>query len=568
MLPLVLRSVAVLIAVAAIIDPVVLRESAADAIVAVVPGDPVQDAALTEQVLRALDGSFTAVRGAYPGAAVTVVAGGGLPRDVDLPPVPLFSVLPTEPGVTIRRIDGPASAPLSGMIEARVLLHVLEAGPLRVQLLRDGVAADAVDVADAAPGALRVVLRTAPAGVGAVRLRVEAGRGGQSVAADHVVEVVGAPWRVLFHDGRPSWMSTFVRRTLEQDPRFATSARITTSQNIATQFGTPGSLQELSAAAYHLVVIGAPELLGQADVTALERYMRTAGGAVLLLLDRAGETPYSRLAGVTQWRTAESPAAVSLLTAESRGATLESGTRTDTTALLRTLQYMHPTVLPVGARAMVLAPGGDAVVWRAAVGQGQLFVSGALDAWRYRTDELSRFGEFWPQLAAEAAAGTPPPVGLHGDRIAAPGEWVAIEVTTVTAAQVSAAVEGTHAPPLELQPVGAELHRAEFRAPTDTGEYRIVAHAGGHTATMSLVVAANRGRASSDGGLLAALAVASGGGTITEAQLPGLPRRIQEVLRDTRAPRPWHPMRSAWWLLPFTAALAGEWLWRRRRGLP
>jgi hypothetical protein len=29
----------------------------------------------------------------------------------------------------------------------------------------------------------------------------------------------------------------------------------------------------------------------------------------------------------------------------------------------------------------------------------------------------------------------------------------------------------------------------------------------------------------------------------------------------------WHPMRSAWWIVPFVLALSGEWWLRRRRGL-
>jgi hypothetical protein len=29
----------------------------------------------------------------------------------------------------------------------------------------------------------------------------------------------------------------------------------------------------------------------------------------------------------------------------------------------------------------------------------------------------------------------------------------------------------------------------------------------------------------------------------------------------------WHPMRSAWWIIPFALALSGEWWLRRRRGL-
>jgi hypothetical protein len=48
------------------------------------------------------------------------------------------------------------------------------------------------------------------------------------------------------------------------------------------------------------------------------------------------------------------------------------------------------------------------------------------------------------------------------------------------------------------------------------------------------------------------------------------PDRLVQHLRasvrpvDTRRAR--HPLRSAWWILPFAACLGGEWFLRRRRG--
>jgi hypothetical protein len=34
------------------------------------------------------------------------------------------------------------------------------------------------------------------------------------------------------------------------------------------------------------------------------------------------------------------------------------------------------------------------------------------------------------------------------------------------------------------------------------------------------------------------------------------------------AVRPMHPMRSAWWVVPFAGLLTLEWAFRRRQGLP
>jgi hypothetical protein len=569
MLPHVLRASAMLIAVAAVVDPVIMRESTGDAVVAVLPSDPVQDADLAEQVVRALNSSFTVVRGVFPSAAATVVAGTELPRNVDLPNAPIFGVTPSEMTLAIRAVELPPSAQLNGMIEAGVSVQVHAPGPLRVQLLRDGIPADAVEVPAAPVGPLTVVLRAATGDVGAARFRVEVSRGGYVVAHDQVVDVVADSWRVLFHDGRPSWMSTFVRRTLEQDPRFETSAHVVTSQGVAMQFGTRSSLHDLMESDPHLVIVGAPELLGQPDATALERYMRTAGGTVLLLLDRAGDAPYSRLTRVTDWTTAEHSAAASLLPAASRTALTSGGDAADTMALLRSALHVFPRALPAGARAIAHTSTGDPVIWRMPVGRGELIVSGALDAWRYRTEDTSQFTEFWPRLAAEAAAGSVPPVGLHGSgATVAPEEWTFIEIISRSDNAPSARVDGADGLPVEVHRIGPQRFRAEYRAPAAEGEYRVVAEADGKTSTATLVVDANRRRAAENAGLLPALAVASGGTMVTTASLSDLPRRIQDVLRDVRQPKPWYPMRSLWWLLAFTTALAGEWLWRRRQGLP
>ena len=46
-------------------------------------------------------------------------------------------------------------------------------------------------------------------------------------------------WSVLFFDTRPSWMSTFVRRAIERDPRFVVTSRVVTSRNVSTDAGNP-----------------------------------------------------------------------------------------------------------------------------------------------------------------------------------------------------------------------------------------------------------------------------------------------------------------------------------------
>jgi hypothetical protein len=71
-----------------------------------------------------------------------------------------------------------------------------------------------------------------------------------------------------------------------------------------------------------------------------------------------------------------------------------------------------------------------------------------------------------------------------------------------------------------------------------------------------------------DRDILAALAHASGGAVLEAAAASEVPLLLQQALRTQRAPQPWRPMRSPWWILPLVAALGGEWWWRRRRALP
>ena len=58
-----------------------------------------------------------------------------------------------------------------------------------------------------------------------------------------------------------------------------------------------------------------------------------------------------------------------------------------------------------------------------------------------------------------------------------------------------------------------------------------------------------------------------GGDTISASRLGDLPGQIAAVVRPAPRAITWRPMRSPWWILPFTLALAGEWWLRRRRGL-
>jgi hypothetical protein len=67
--------------------------------------------------------------------------------------------------------------------------------------------------------------------------------------------------------------------------------------------------------------------------------------------------------------------------------------------------------------------------------------------------------------------------------------------------------------------------------------------------------------------VVSAFASSRGGFSIDASQLRDLPDRLAAAFQPVSRVETWYPMRSAWWLIPFTALLGAEWWWRRRRGL-
>jgi MoxR-like ATPase len=53
---------------------------------------------------------------------------------------------------------------------------------------------------------------------------------------------------------------------------------------------------------------------------------------------------------------------------------------------------------------------------------------------------------------------------------------------------------------------------------------------------------------------------------IEEDRAAEIVRFIRDNVQAPRGPQRRHPMRSAWWLVPFAACLSGEWWLRRRHG--
>ncbi len=587
-----LRVVALAIAVAAVIDPAITSRRSAKPVVIVSALDSVRDASLADRVSKAIGKRFTVVRSNAADAGATVIVGDGLPNAHDDYPSPAFAIAPdsTTPSVSIERVDVPTRAPADARVPvlARVRAHGANGRSLEVTLRVGTLVADRVTRRFArGDSTLTIPLSFIPAATGPSAVQVTATLSGvrESAVADAAVNVVNKRWSVLFFDPRPSWMSTFVRRAVENDARFMVTSRIVTSRNVGTDAGRPpAALSDLaSLAPFDAVVIGAPEGLSSADAAGLESFMRKRGGSVVLLLDQRVSGAYDRLTGVAAWSATSTSSA-----------TLASTRRDSST--LRATEIAWPSALPAGATSIL--GGAHPAVWESPIGAGRLVVSGALDAWRFRDPSTSKFDQFWRELLADAADASPAPLWVDlSTPIAAPGDPVDVRVVirdaalqpafvaaadshAVRASVVASLEAGAADAPGKLSVVApspvrlwagpdvGEL-RGTVRAPQTPGTYRIVVVGSGGTASAPLIVAPGVRRAApSNPELLAAWATSRGGRMLRASDVGTLSAALTAAVHPSSRIETWHPMRSAWWIVPFVLALSGEWWLRRRRGLP
>ena len=286
-------------------------------------------------------------------------------------------------------------------------------------------------------------------------------------SADAAIDVDRTRWSVLSFDPRPSWASTFVRRALEEDPRFVVTARVATAPQASTEIGAaPAALGE-SLRSFDLVLVGAPDALTGPDVDRLEAYARQ-GGAVCLVMDRLASGPYERLTGSSGWTGRQNAQPEAIDTGSSR------------LGKLQVTEFVLPALGPA-AQTMATAAGRP-VIWRTPVGSGAVIVSGALDAWRQRAVAGSDFARFWQTLIADAAEGARGSISVSlGQRVFRPGAPMTIRVAvgdpdTARAAttEVHARVEGTaDADPVRLWPEQPGLFTTTRPAPTTPGVYRV-----------------------------------------------------------------------------------------------
>lgn len=601
-MPRALRLTALVIAIAAILDPALTRERGDHATLALIAASDTAQSARIESVRRTLARDFDVVVGPFSAADAAVVVGGGIPDGAAQFSGPVFAVRRSRSAAvaTVERLTAPG--PVRGGSRATVVADVRVRGAvgrtLGATLRADGIVVDTAAVrVTSADTVLSLAFEVPLVSPRATVVRVAAGFTGSVAAdsgiADGLIEIAARPWSVLVHDARASWASTFVRRALERDDRFDLSSRIATSRGVlslsgagsrargvsgATGPGGVGGLGGLTAGArldaHDLIIVGAPDALSADEVSALERFLRQRGGAVILLLDSPDAGPWQRLAGGGNWseRDGGEPLVVSAAAGDS--------TR------LRAAEFVWPARLPAGATALAhtaLSTRDSVqrpVVWSTPVGAGLLVVSGALDAWRFRDASQSAFDAFWREAAAAAALGALPAVSARANaQVVAPGALVTIDAThraaalgatssagpaPITRVRATAEIAGERVALSPAVSVGALS--STFRAPSQPGRYEVSVASGADSVAIPVVVVADARPPIGPRAALDALVAVSGGRSFDDDELGALTTALKSAIRPAVHPEPWHPMRSPWWILPFALLLSAEWWLRRRSG--
>jgi hypothetical protein len=225
------------------------------------------------------------------------------------------------------------------------------------------------------------------------------------------------------------------------------------------------------------------------------------------------------------------------------------------------------------AGTLIAGIDSDAVVVSTALGHGRIVVSGAVDAWRYRTDG-DAFASFWRVLVADAvaAAGDPLRIALS-TTTAMPGQRVEIEVEGRSPVPMPSTYEasarlncGGKTTPVRLWPAGPNRFAGVLVA-GEPGLCRV--HASMTTLEESSAPLSIRNAAGlppSDRDDLSPAVRAYGGIAVRPGDEGMLVTKLRALATPKRVPTQVHPMRSPLWIVPFALCLSAEWFLRRRQG--
>lgn len=564
----VLRTIAIAIAVAAIVDPAVKSSSASRPRLAIVATGTASAAvdAVRARLNRTLGRSHDIVPNIASDVPAAVVIGDRYPDQ----PFPADLVVATvtiagdPPPVRIARLAVPPAVP------AGTAFHVeadIEPSSVAGETIDFSVSIGGIDVARVSQPwprqTSRVSTDVVPVGDPPWIVRAEvapsnAREAGKSSVVHAQVSLRRDQLAVLVYEPRPSWAATFVRRALESDARFRVESVSVSSRGIAARTSGAVSLSGAALESFDLIVAGGLERLTTADVRALERFMRERGGAVALV-------PDARLTGGPIRELIPFDAAERLLERPESWSAGFGTPRLEASELLR----LQP---PAGADVVAAAADGSPIVVSLAQGRGRLLVSGAMDAWRFRGSAGRGFDRFWQAASAALALSAAPPIEVAvSPPVLRPLQQalVVVRLRSDAGSPVAMSVDGE---PVRLWPAAAAgAYRATFTARATPGRMSVEAAAAGERPrTVVHDVVVQEGVETSAAAARPPLSLLSSsrrGVDVTPERLEELERFIRAAVTEQHGETVRRPMRAIWWLLPFLAALSGEWWIRRRRGL-
>ena len=567
-----LRAIAILIAVAGVVDPAITVSGAIRARVAIVVEQPSTAADRVRARLgQNLGASFEIVDAITSDSAAAIVIGDRYVEEPvpDALPVATVTLADTAAtGVRIVRVDAPAQAPAGTAIPVGVDLEGVGVSGrtsdvvVRVAGLEVGRASHRWT---AARERWHAAIDALPVGEPpwVVRVEVASADGvpaGPDTAADTVVDARRSPFRVDVYEPRPSWATTFVRRALEADARFQVASLSYSSRGISSRTRGEVPLNDPRLDTFDVVIVGGLDQLSAPDVRFLDRYLRERGGAVVLLPDaRPGAGPVSDFLRVQLTeRLLEQPAKLSV---EAPAAAFEASE-------LLVIGGVTP-----GSDVTARMPGtpGAPVIVSMPHGDGRLMVSGAMDAWRFRAAGNGAFDRFWQSTIAGLALAAPPPMSVSvAPALLRPGARGDVTVRVRSHADVPVSATAPDGQPIRLTPAAeAGVFRGSFVAGSGSGH--VGAEAGGanpQSASASVVVRADAHPLRAETvPALSMLSASHQGIDVAPERIADLERFIRGAVAAPAATVVRHPMRSVWWMLPFAACLSGEWWLRRRRGL-
>jgi hypothetical protein len=567
-----LRALALLIAVAGVIDPAIARRARVPLIVDVrlpAPSHPSFDAAeaLRRELVPTL-GDDVVVDGDAPPQAIVAVGAAIVEPDAG---VPVFALPLNDaaPALAIREVEVPAWTPPGRAVRlvARLAARGLTGRTTEISVrLRGAVVASLQHTWTSDEEVFDAVLVFAPPASGPHRVRVAAsGPAHRDVVADALVNVRDEPLRVLAYEARPTWPVTFVRRSLEADGMFDVASTSRTSRPVITTTGAaPAALASMNLHRYDAVLVGALDDLRSDDLRALDRFAAERGGTVILAPDR-------RIPESVRQQFALPASEEALLDTP---VVVEGGVSAVRSS---ELLLFDATGSVTGIAAVPRAGGRRAVAVALQHGEGQVIVSGLLDGYRYRGDE--GFDPFWRALVADAAMAARPPVDLRLEpAVARPGDRVVARVE-LGAAFFTQSAGATRVPDVSasLTSMAGETHVirlwpgprvGSFVAEIPSlpeGGYMVRVAAAGTSADVPLLVDGDVVQAARDTPrALEFLAKASGGSVLSDVTAA---RDALAAIEAGERPIETRPMRSPWWIVPFAGLLAVEWTIRRRAGL-